>query len=56
VCDEDLAAALDLLTANPLAELLVDRIVPLADVVAAGFEPLAAGTVSGKVLVDPRHG
>jgi (R,R)-butanediol dehydrogenase/meso-butanediol dehydrogenase/diacetyl reductase len=56
VCDEDLAAALDLLTANPLAELMVDRIVPLADVVATGFEPLAAGTVSGKVLVDPRHG
>lgn len=55
VCDQDMPAALALLARRPLAGLLLDRVVPLADVVAAGFEPLAAGTATGKILVDPRR-
>jgi (R,R)-butanediol dehydrogenase/meso-butanediol dehydrogenase/diacetyl reductase len=56
VCDTDLPAALDLLTRRPLSGVLVDRVVALEDVVGAGFEPLAAGSVHGKLVVDPRHG
>jgi (R,R)-butanediol dehydrogenase/meso-butanediol dehydrogenase/diacetyl reductase len=56
VCDVDLPAALDLLTTHPLAELLVDRVVPLERVVPDGLEPLAAGRAGGKILVDPRRG
>jgi (R,R)-butanediol dehydrogenase / meso-butanediol dehydrogenase / diacetyl reductase len=55
VCADDLPAALELLTDRPLSSLLLDRVVPLADVVALGLEPLVAGTVHGKVLVDPRR-
>ncbi|MGN6609218.1 MAG: zinc-dependent alcohol dehydrogenase [Jatrophihabitans sp.] len=56
VCDADLPRALELLTARPLGSLLVDRVVPLDRVVEDAFEPLATGTVGGKVLVAPRHG
>lgn len=56
VCDTDLPAALDLLTRRPLSAVLVDRVVPLERVVEDGFEPLAAGAVPGKVLVDARRG
>jgi (R,R)-butanediol dehydrogenase/meso-butanediol dehydrogenase/diacetyl reductase len=56
VCDTDLPAALELLTRRPLASLLVDRVVGLADVVSGGFEPLAAGQAHGKILVAPGHG
>jgi (R,R)-butanediol dehydrogenase/meso-butanediol dehydrogenase/diacetyl reductase len=56
VCDQDLPEALQLLSRRPLSTTLLDRIVPLEDVVAEGLQPLAAGTASGKILVDPRHG
>lgn len=56
VCDQDLPAALERLAAQPLAPLLVDRVIALSDVVAEGFEPLRAAAVSGKILVDPRRG
>jgi len=56
VCDADLPAALALLTARPLSPVLVDRVVSLEAAVENGFEPLAAGTARGKILVDPRHG
>ncbi len=54
VCDHDLPQALDLLTARPLSALLLDQVVPLDDVVAAGFERLVNGQATGKILVDPR--
>jgi (R,R)-butanediol dehydrogenase/meso-butanediol dehydrogenase/diacetyl reductase len=54
VCDTDLPAALALLARRPLADVLVERVLPLADVVEQGFEVLAAGTARGKLLVDPR--
>jgi (R,R)-butanediol dehydrogenase / meso-butanediol dehydrogenase / diacetyl reductase len=56
VCSTDLPAALDLLTERPLAGLMVDRVVPLDRVVEDGFEPLAQGTATGKILVEARHG
>jgi len=56
VCDTDLPAALALLAGRPLSPVLVDRVVSLEAVVENGFEPLAAGTARGKILVDPRHG
>jgi (R,R)-butanediol dehydrogenase / meso-butanediol dehydrogenase / diacetyl reductase len=56
VCDSDLPRALELLTLRPLSGLLLDRVVPLSDVVAGGFERLARGSATGKILVDPRRG
>jgi (R,R)-butanediol dehydrogenase/meso-butanediol dehydrogenase/diacetyl reductase len=56
VCSTDLPAALDLLTERPLADLLVDRVVRLEDVVDDGFEPLSTGRAAGKILVDARRG
>ncbi len=56
LCDQDLGEALGLLSRRRLSEILLDRVVPLDDVVAGGFEPLVAGTATGKILVSPRHG
>jgi (R,R)-butanediol dehydrogenase/meso-butanediol dehydrogenase/diacetyl reductase len=55
VCDQDLPEALHLLASRPLSRILLDRVVGLADVVPAGFEPLVAGTATGKILVNPRQ-
>jgi (R,R)-butanediol dehydrogenase/meso-butanediol dehydrogenase/diacetyl reductase len=54
VCRDDLPAALDVLARRDLGASMVDRVVALEDVVDRGLRPLAAGEVSGKVLVDPR--
>jgi (R,R)-butanediol dehydrogenase/meso-butanediol dehydrogenase/diacetyl reductase len=56
VCGTDLPKALDLLARTPLSSTIGVRVVPLESVVDEGFEPLVAGRVSGKVLVDPRNG
>ncbi len=56
VCDRDLPRALELLARRPLSELLLDRVVPLSNVVADGFERLVNGQATGKILVDPRRG
>jgi (R,R)-butanediol dehydrogenase / meso-butanediol dehydrogenase / diacetyl reductase len=56
ICDSDLSEALGLLARRRLSEILLGGVVPLDDVVAAGFEPLVAGTATGKILVSPRHG
>jgi len=56
VCATDLPRALDLLSRTPLSSTIGVRTVPLGSVVADGLEPLVAGAVSGKVLVDPRRG
>jgi (R,R)-butanediol dehydrogenase/meso-butanediol dehydrogenase/diacetyl reductase len=54
VCGDDLPAAIDMLTRRDLGSSMVDRVVRLDDVVEKGLRPLAAGEVTGKVLVDPR--
>jgi (R,R)-butanediol dehydrogenase/meso-butanediol dehydrogenase/diacetyl reductase len=56
VCDQDMPEALALLSERRLAARLLDRVIPLEDVVAEGLEPLMAGTATGKILVDPRRG
>lgn len=56
VCAVDLPRALSLLARRPLAGALGVTKVPLSAVVSQGLDPLVAGTVAGKVLVDPRHG
>jgi (R,R)-butanediol dehydrogenase/meso-butanediol dehydrogenase/diacetyl reductase len=56
VCDADLPEALALLASRPLSGLLLDRVVALEDVVAAGFGPLVDGSARGKILVEPRRG
>lgn len=55
VCQDDIPAALALLSKNSLSQFLLDRIVPLSGIVEQGFDPLAQGLVSGKVLVDARR-
>lgn len=56
ICDADLPRALDLLAERPLSDLLVDRVVSLDALVSEAMDPLAAGVVGGKVLVNPRRG
>ena len=56
VCGSDLTAALALLDARPLSDVLLDRIVSLDDVIVAGLDPLVAGEVRGKILVGLGHG
>jgi (R,R)-butanediol dehydrogenase/meso-butanediol dehydrogenase/diacetyl reductase len=56
VCATDIPEALDLLTKTKLSRTMLDRSVPLADVVAGGLQPLVSGHATGKILVDPRHG
>lgn len=56
VCGADLPEALELLATTDLAGAALDRVVALEAVVEDGLEPLAAGAVAGKVLVDPTPG
>jgi (R,R)-butanediol dehydrogenase/meso-butanediol dehydrogenase/diacetyl reductase len=55
VCDQDLPQALALLAERRLAAVLLDRVVPLEDVVTGALEPLLAGKARGKILVTPRR-
>lgn len=52
VCADDIPDALELLSSRTLSELLVDRTVPLADIVDGAFGHLASGQATGKVIVD----
>ena len=53
VCDVDLPDALTLLASTDLADVVIDRVIPLADLVDDGIRPLAEGTARGKVVVAP---
>jgi (R,R)-butanediol dehydrogenase / meso-butanediol dehydrogenase / diacetyl reductase len=53
VCDVDLPEALALLAATDLADTVIDRVIPLADLVDDGIRPLAEGTARGKIVVAP---
>jgi (R,R)-butanediol dehydrogenase/meso-butanediol dehydrogenase/diacetyl reductase len=54
VCDENLPAALDLLAGrDDLADLLVEKVVPLGEILENALTPLAQGTTRGKLLIDP---
>ncbi|GHJ38478.1 zinc-binding dehydrogenase [Streptomyces sp. TS71-3] len=51
VCASDLPEAVAALDARPIAGLVVDRVVPLEEVVAGALAPLAAGRLRGKAVV-----
>jgi (R,R)-butanediol dehydrogenase/meso-butanediol dehydrogenase/diacetyl reductase len=53
VCGTDLPAALAFLANRPLADVIVDRVVPLTALVDEGFRPALRGETHGKVLVAP---
>ena len=55
VCADDIPDALELLSRRPLAGLLVDRTVPLADIVDGALGRLASGEATGKIIVDARE-
>jgi (R,R)-butanediol dehydrogenase/meso-butanediol dehydrogenase/diacetyl reductase len=51
VCDVDLPEAITLLSSTDLADAVIDRVIPLADLVDDGIRPLAEGTARGKIVV-----
>ena len=53
VCDVDLPDSLELLTSSHLASEVVDRVIPLEDLVEDGIRPLAEGAARGKIVVAP---
>ncbi|MGI8334511.1 zinc-dependent alcohol dehydrogenase [Actinomadura scrupuli] len=53
VCGEDMPEALDLLTDGSLAELVLERVIGLDDLVPEGLDALLQRRLRGKVLVDP---
>jgi threonine dehydrogenase-like Zn-dependent dehydrogenase len=53
VCDVDLPDSLALLESSDVAEIVIDRAIPLDDLVDAGIRPLAEGSAKGKIVVTP---
>ena len=51
VCDVDLPDALSLLASTSVAQTVLDRVVPLDELVDSGLRPLASGQARGKILV-----
>jgi threonine dehydrogenase-like Zn-dependent dehydrogenase len=51
VCAVDLAEAIDLLALGPIAEAVLDRVIPLDALVDDGIRPLAERTARGKIVV-----
>jgi (R,R)-butanediol dehydrogenase/meso-butanediol dehydrogenase/diacetyl reductase len=52
VCDEDLAAAVELLDTTEFAHSVFGALIPLSEIVPQGLVPLAAGSAHGKLVVD----
>lgn len=53
VCAVDLPDSLALLQSSDVADVVIDRVIPLDDLVEAGIRPLAEGTAKGKIVVTP---
>ena len=53
VCDLDLPESLELLASSDVADVVIDRVIPLAELVDEGIRPLAAGSARGKIVVAP---
>jgi (R,R)-butanediol dehydrogenase / meso-butanediol dehydrogenase / diacetyl reductase len=53
VCDVDLPDSLELLASSDVADVVIDRVIPLDDLVEEGIRPLAEGTARGKIVVAP---
>jgi threonine dehydrogenase-like Zn-dependent dehydrogenase len=54
VCDEDLPEALDVLVSSGAADVVLDRVIPLDELVDEGIRPLAEHRAAGKIVVDPQ--
>jgi (R,R)-butanediol dehydrogenase/meso-butanediol dehydrogenase/diacetyl reductase len=54
VCDEDLAAAVQMLDATEFAHAAFGGLIALTEIVPSGLVPLADGSASGKLVVDVR--
>jgi (R,R)-butanediol dehydrogenase / meso-butanediol dehydrogenase / diacetyl reductase len=55
VCADDLPAALEILARTDLADIILDRVIPLDRLVVDGLSALAERRAAGKILVDPRR-
>lgn len=53
VCSIDLPESLDLLASTNLAEVVLDRVIPLDLLIDDGIRPLAERTARGKIVVAP---
>jgi (R,R)-butanediol dehydrogenase / meso-butanediol dehydrogenase / diacetyl reductase len=53
VCDVDLPDSLDLLASSDIADVVIDRVIALENLVDEGIRPLAEGTARGKIVVAP---
>ncbi len=53
VCNIDLPEALALLETSDVADVVIDRVIDLDDLVEAGIRPLAEGSAKGKIVVSP---
>lgn len=53
VCATDLPESLDLLARTNVAEIMLDRVIPLDLLVEEGIRPLAERTAQGKIVVNP---
>jgi (R,R)-butanediol dehydrogenase / meso-butanediol dehydrogenase / diacetyl reductase len=53
VCSTDLPEALELLASTNLAEIMLDRVIPLDALVDKGIRSLAERTAQGKIVVNP---
>jgi len=54
VCDVDLPRSLEILTTTPLASTVLDRVIPLDNLVEDGLLALSEGRARGKVIVNPQ--
>jgi (R,R)-butanediol dehydrogenase / meso-butanediol dehydrogenase / diacetyl reductase len=53
VCDVDLPESLQIISGSDLASIVLDRVIPLDALVDEGIRPLAEGTASGKIVINP---
>jgi (R,R)-butanediol dehydrogenase/meso-butanediol dehydrogenase/diacetyl reductase len=56
VCDTDLPAALSMLAGFAPAQDVVDRVIPLENLVPDGIMAMAEGSTTGKVVIDIKKG
>ena len=54
VCDVDLPESLEIISHSNLAETVLDRVIPLDNLVELGIRPLVERKARGKIIVDPQ--
>lgn len=54
VCEVDLPESLEILASTPLAETVLDRVIPLEGLVYDGLLAMAEGRAKGKIVVSPK--